>query len=158
MVNLKFPINKLARRASQFLFRYLIASVDLQAIFVHKQCTCLIPCFQNGQPSGVGFYSELDQDVPPETVTTSLFPSPTRTDDSDTNWSERASSRSSSTPVVNDHPPSLNFMRIKREKLHETEVGVALLYDVVWKDASANIFSKMLLLLVFFFWFFSFSF
>lgn len=75
----------------------------------------------------MGFYSELDQDqdIP---ATTDLFPSPSRTDDSDTNWSERTGSRSSSTPVVGDYSslPTMTSMGIKRE-VAETEQEVNLI-------------------------------
>ena len=85
--------------------------------------------FQNGERLGLGFYSELDQEHENSaSVATNLFPSPSRTDDSDTNWSERASSRSSNTPAVIDHAPLAitAWKGIKREKIAETEVNVIL--------------------------------
>jgi hypothetical protein len=86
---------------------------------------------QNGERLGLGFYSELDNE--PETTlaisnTTSLFPSPSRTEDSDTNWSERASSRSSIIPAITDHAslPTMTSKEIKKETITETEPEVKM--------------------------------
>ena len=85
----------------------------------------------NGERLGLGFYSELDNE--PETTlaisnTTSLFPSPSRTDDSETNWSERASSRSSIIPAITDHAslPTMTSKEIKKETITETEPEVKM--------------------------------
>ena len=102
------------------------ASTVFTINIIKMTCTRL----QNGEHLGLGFYSELDndQETIPVSTATSLFPSPSRTDDSDTNWSERASSQSSSTPVVSDTSlPTMTLMGVKRERITEIEVKIIVL-------------------------------
>ncbi|XP_028391647.1 uncharacterized protein LOC114516386 [Dendronephthya gigantea] len=80
-----------------------------------------------------GIYSELDTDQElPVSSASDLFPSPSRTDDSDAVWNERASSRSSSTPStlpitsntpgINDHStPTMALMEVKQERILVSE-------------------------------------
>lgn len=97
--------------------------------------TCLNR-FQNGEQ---GTYSEFENDQEiPVSAAGDLFPSPSRTDDSDAAWNERASSRSSSTPStapsntpgINDNStplPTMALMGIKQETIFVSEVS----YNVI---------------------------